>query len=132
MIGFGLYQLKGATFRLAGSDIPVRQESGGHEYVKTQLFQSRPGSRSVTVQVSPSAVPRLVITAENGRGGGFTTTQLFINGSGDMSYENGAGGASWGSGYVIQPGESPKLTFRLTHGAPGNVVLGIALADQVH
>lgn len=131
VIGFGLYRLGGARFQLAGQSIPVRQESDGHEYVRTESFESDPGGRRVTVAVTPSDVPRLVTTAHSGHGNGIT--ELLVNGGVRGTFEDFAGGGgSWGSGYVIQPGESPTLTFRVARGAGPDTVLGIALSDQVH
>lgn len=134
VIGFGLYQVGGSTFALAGQTIPTRQESDGHEYVHTRSFQSRPGQRSVTVTVPPSDVPRLVTTADSGHGGGYGLTELVVGGTRRNSFEDAStsGGGGWSSGYVIQPGESPTLTFRMARGKSGNTVLGIALSDQVH
>lgn len=63
----------------------------------------------------------------------YTLTELVVNASERGSFEDtSGGGGGWGSGYVIQPGESPTLTFRMARGKVGNTVLGIALSDQVH
>ena len=133
VIGFGLYEMGGVTFRLAGQSIPVRQESDGYEYVHTRSLQSRPGQRSVTVTVPPSDVPRLVTTADSGDEGGFALTELVVDDQEQSRFEDATGGGGgWSSGYVIQPGESPTLTFRMARGKAARTVLGIALSDQVH
>ncbi|HEU5043289.1 MAG TPA: hypothetical protein VFT75_04055 [Nocardioidaceae bacterium] len=133
VIGFALYRLGEDTFPLAGWEIPARQESDGHEYLHSQSFQSQPGQRALTVTIPPSDVPRLVTTADSGHTGDYALTELVVDDRGAGSFEDATGGGgSWSSGYVIQPGESPTLTFRLARGTPGRTVLGIALSDQVH
>ena len=87
--------------------------------------------RSVTVTIPPSDVPRLVTTASSGHAGS-AVTQLRVNGTVGPAFEDDSGGGSLSSGYVIQPGEAPTLTFRLSRGAARGIRLGIALSAQVH
>ncbi len=129
VIGFGLYRVDGATFRVAGQRLPVLQESSGHEYVERRVAQSEPGQRRLVVPVAPSEVPRLVtvvLAGRTGRGG----VTLKVNGRSEDSFENDGNGASWGSGYVVQPGQAPRLAVTVT-GRVGDTRVGLVLSDQV-
>jgi len=133
VIGFGLYRLSRATFTLAGQRVPVRQEYDGHEYVVMRRSESRPGDRQLIIHVPSSDVPRLVTFADSGYGSSNALTELLVGPNVRSAFEDGtSGGATVASGYVIQPGESPTLTLRARTKAPGHVVLGLAVSDQVH
>ncbi len=133
VIGVGVYAESPQTRVVAGWRIPPVLEEGGHEYVVDTVRESEPGQREVTLRLRPSDVPRMVTAMVTGKGSGSFTTMLLRDGkpSHERSMTTGEP-SSMQSGYILQPGESPVLTYRVTQGRLDQVQVGMVLSTLVH
>ncbi|QNN54301.1 hypothetical protein [Nocardioides mesophilus] len=133
VIGLGVYAESARVRDLAGWRVPVASESAGHEYVAELTRVSGPGEREVTVRLDAVDYPRLVTLASTGTGSGRTVTSLLVDGREEAGQTMSVGDpTSLQTGYVVQPGTAPTLTYGIRGKQLGDVQLGLMVSRQVH
>ena len=135
MVGLGVYALSGRTAEVAGWDVPVAQEHGGHEFVREAVYEAAPGSREVTVGLEAVDIPRLVTAAVTGSPAGSaaarTDVVLRVDGEDQIGLSSDGDPSFVSSEYVVQPGTAPTLAFRVARDDVDSLRLGIMLSNMV-
>jgi hypothetical protein len=138
VLGLGIYGTTGPRHRVAGREVADTSEHEGHTWLASRWEQSRPGARSLRVGLPASDTPRLYTWVASGLSGGPSRVDLKVSpkpgGRGSMveQNENAAGGGQLsGSGYVVQPGETPDVIVEVPHGSTSRTRLGLVVSDLV-
>lgn len=138
VLALGLYTHRAATHRVAGVPMPDAVEDSGHQWLAHEWLQSDPGRASLRAELSPSDRPRLVrwVAAGTSSSGDVVLLRVSPDGSDRGTIveqnESAVGGISYGSSYVVQPGQSPVVTLEVTGGSTSGTRLGLVVSDLVH
>jgi hypothetical protein len=137
VLGLGVYTHRAPSHRLAGLDLPDAVEDSGHQWLAARWQQSGPGARSLSLRLPVSDHPRLVRWGAGGLAEGPSRTVLRVapdgTGPGRVVEENqsSAGGDAFGTAYVVQPGQAPRVTVEVPRGSTARTLLGLVVSDLV-
>ncbi len=131
VLALGVYSQPERTVEVGGWTLPTSQEWQGHEFVEESTVRGRPGQSEVTTRLSASDRTRIVTTAVTGKSQGRTRSFLTVDGRrGDSRNVSAGDPTSTGCCLVVQPGETPRLTF-VVRGQLDSVVAGLLISRSV-
>jgi hypothetical protein len=138
VLGLGVYAVAGPRHVVLGHELPDRTEADGHDWVASRWESAPAGAGSLRVHLAAADRPRLVTWAAVGVAGRTHRIQLAVApvaGGAARTVDEAAGavaGFSSGSGYVVQPGQSPDVVLRVPSGGGDGTRLALVLSDLLH
>lgn len=137
VLGIGVYTRLAPVHPVAGQDVRDLVETRGHDWRAHEWLASDPGAKSLTVPMTASVRPRLLRWYASGLAVD-TTSRLALrvasSGAAEgqvLDQENRSGSLLMtGSGYVVQPGQTPRVTLEVPEGSTPATRLALVISDQ--
>jgi hypothetical protein len=136
VLGMGVYTHRERTHRVAGVDLPVARESGGHEYLESESFETTSATRVLRVDFEPSDKPRLLTWVASGVAGDSRLRLSRVVGGRTEALDDFASSTTshvmQASGFVLQPGQHPSIRVSVPLGFRPSTRIGLQVSDLVH